>query len=217
MARSLSFFSEYNFFVHYKPGKTNTFADALSRRSDYDPRMALSRQATQDDNEDDRCATCVPLNLTRVTPELCLNDEIVAAYANDPDYADIIAYLRAPSDAALGALSRTKREHIQRYSIDGDLLLSIIDKSDAPRTVIANDLDLRARIIHEYHDAPIGGHLDREKTFAAVSLDFFWPHMYKRVHNWARTCKICQRVNPSPSSQAPLRPLTIAAEAWRSF
>ncbi|KAG3079066.1 hypothetical protein PI125_g20807 [Phytophthora idaei] len=32
MARWLSFFSEYNFVVHYKPGKNNILADALSRR-----------------------------------------------------------------------------------------------------------------------------------------------------------------------------------------
>ncbi|KAE9296222.1 hypothetical protein PF008_g24063 [Phytophthora fragariae] len=31
MARWLSFFAEYNFIVHYKPGKNNTLADALSR------------------------------------------------------------------------------------------------------------------------------------------------------------------------------------------
>ncbi|KAE9291458.1 hypothetical protein PR003_g25030 [Phytophthora rubi] len=31
MARWLSFFAEYNFVVHYKPGKNNTLADALSR------------------------------------------------------------------------------------------------------------------------------------------------------------------------------------------
>uniref|UniRef100_A0AAV1UEN4 Integrase catalytic domain-containing protein n=1 Tax=Peronospora matthiolae TaxID=2874970 RepID=A0AAV1UEN4_9STRA len=128
----------------------------------------------------------------------------------------MIAYLRAPSDAALGALTRTKREHTQRHSIDGNLLLHSIDKIDAPRTVIANDLDSRAQITHEYHDAPIGGHLGREKTFAAVSRDFFWPHMYKWIRNWVRTCEICQHVKPSPSSQATLRPLSIAAEAWRS-
>lgn len=112
MARWLSFFSEYNFVVHYKPGKTNILADTLSRRPDYDPRSALSRQTADDDEDDDRCATCVALNLTRFTPELNLFDEIVAAYKNDPDYADIITYLLAPSDDALGSLSKTKRDHI---------------------------------------------------------------------------------------------------------
>ena len=77
-------------------------------------------------------------------------------------------------------------------------------------------MDLPVRIIHEYNDDPFGDPLGREKTFAAVSRDFFWPHMYKWVCNWIRLCEICQRVKPSPSSQAPLRPLTIAAEARRS-
>ena len=33
----LSFFSEYNFVVHYRSGKTSILADAPSRRPDYDP------------------------------------------------------------------------------------------------------------------------------------------------------------------------------------
>ncbi|POM60823.1 Pol protein [Phytophthora palmivora] len=36
MARWLSFFAEYNFRVEYKLGKLNVFADALSRRPDYE-------------------------------------------------------------------------------------------------------------------------------------------------------------------------------------
>ncbi|KAE9025002.1 hypothetical protein PR003_g13141 [Phytophthora rubi] len=62
----------------------------------------------------------------------------------------------------------------------------------------------------------MGAHVGREKTFAAVSRDFFWPHMYKWVPKWVRTCETCQRAKPSKSSQAPLRPLSIATEAWRS-
>ena len=37
MARWLSFFAEYNFSVEYKPGRLNVVADALSRRTDFEP------------------------------------------------------------------------------------------------------------------------------------------------------------------------------------
>ncbi|OWZ19522.1 polyprotein [Phytophthora megakarya] len=57
-----------------------------------------------------------------------------------------------------------------------------------------------------------GGHLGREKTFASLSHDFYWPHMY----TWVRSCEACQRVKPNPSKQAPLRPLPIATDACSS-
>ena len=44
---------------------------------------------------DVRCVMRVSMNLTRVILESFLFDEIVASYNSDPDYTDIIAYLRA--------------------------------------------------------------------------------------------------------------------------
>ena len=52
MAHWLFSFFKYNFGAHYKPGKTNILADALSRLPDYDSPNALSHQYI-DDNEDD--------------------------------------------------------------------------------------------------------------------------------------------------------------------
>ena len=40
--------------------------------------------------------------------------------------------------------------------------------------------------------------------------------MYKWIRKWVRSCETCQRVMPAPSTQAPLRPLPIATEAWKS-
>jgi hypothetical protein len=56
-----------------------------------------------------------------------------------------------------------------------------IDTYDTPRVVIPADDGLRTRLVHKYHDTPVGGHLGREKTFAALSRDFFCPRMYKWI------------------------------------
>ncbi|GMF24652.1 unnamed protein product [Phytophthora fragariaefolia] len=72
-----------------------------------------------------------------------LRDETVAAYADDAVYANILAYLRSPSDETLGALSGNTRNQINRYHLDDDLLCYNIDRFDAPRVVVSNDDDLR--------------------------------------------------------------------------
>ncbi|KAE9281308.1 hypothetical protein PR003_g27714 [Phytophthora rubi] len=216
MARWLSFFAEYNFVVHYKPDKNNILADALSRRPDYDPRRLTRHQDIPDDDDD--CATCVTLGISATvsSPVLLLRQQIADVYEEDAFYAAIIRYLRNPTADTLAKLTRPTRDVITRYDLDGDLLTYAIDTFDTPRVVIPADDDLRARLVHEYHDTPAGGHLGREKTFAALSRDFFWPRMYKWIRKWVRSCEICQRVKPAASKQAPLRPLPIATSAWRS-
>ncbi|KAE8881862.1 hypothetical protein PF005_g9126 [Phytophthora fragariae] len=176
MARWLSFFAEYNFVVLFKPGKNNILADALSWRPDYDPRRLTRHQdIPDDDDDDDDCTTCVTLgiNATVSSPVLPLRQQIADAYEEDAFYAAIIRYLRNPTADTLAKLTR--------YDLDGDLLTYAIDTFDTPRVVIPADDDLRARLVHECHDAPAGGHLGHEKTFAALSRDFFWPRMNKSI------------------------------------
>ena len=36
------------------------------------------------------------------------------------------------------------------------------------------------------------------------------------MRKYVRACEVCQRVNPSPSSRAPLQPLPVPAECWQS-
>ncbi|KAE9333692.1 hypothetical protein PR003_g13904 [Phytophthora rubi] len=179
----------------------------------------FAKDIPDDDDDDDDCATCVTLgiNATGSSPVLPLRQQIADAYEEDAFYAAIIRYLRNPRADTLAKLTRPTRDAITCCDLDGDLLTYAIDTFDTPRVVIPADDDLRARLVHEYHDAPAGGHLGREKTFAALSRDFFWPRMYKWIRKWVRSCEICQRVNPAASKQAPPRPLLIATSAWRSM
>ncbi|KAE9064523.1 hypothetical protein PF007_g29168 [Phytophthora fragariae] len=136
MARWLSFFAEYNFVVHYKPGKNNILADALSRRPGYDPRRLTRHQdIPDDDDDDDDCATCVTLgiNATVSSPVLPLRQQISDAYEEDSFYAAIIRYLRNPTADTLAKLTHPTRDAITRYDLDGDLLTYAIDTFDTPR------------------------------------------------------------------------------------
>ncbi|GMF27758.1 unnamed protein product [Phytophthora fragariaefolia] len=171
----------------------------------------------KDDDED--CAVCMELGIyaTVSRPVLSLRQQITDAYDDVAFYAGSIRYLRNPTADALAKLSRPTRDTITRYDLDRDLLTYTIDTFDTPRVVIPADDDLRARLLHEYHDAPASGHLGRVKTFAATSRDFFWPRMNKCIHKWVRSCEVCQCVKPTTSKQAPLRLPPIATSSWRSI
>ena len=141
----LSFFAEYNFEVKYKPGKQNAWADALSRRPDYelDHVTTLSSSVT---------------------------DLIRTSYARDEP---CVALLRAlgseefkDSDIELSARLRAR---LHRYSIDQGLLCYSTDVDDTPRIVVPHDEELKYRILYEAHDTALSGHLGREKTYGSVS------------------------------------------------
>ena len=110
MARWLSFFAEYSFFVHYKPVSGNIHADALSRRPDNYPRSTVTAPALTDDDEDE-CVACVAffVNATQVTVVNPLRVDIATAYSLDVFYAPIIRYCRKPSDVTLRDLTASAR------------------------------------------------------------------------------------------------------------
>ncbi|GMF53753.1 unnamed protein product [Phytophthora fragariaefolia] len=173
--------AERNYPVHDKELLAMRYALIKFRvRPDYDPRRLTRYQGVHDNEDDDEdCAVCVELgiNATVSSPILPLRQQIADAYDDDAFYAGIIRYPSNPTADALAKLTRPTRDTITRYDLDGDLLTYAIDTFDTPRVVIPADDDLRARLVHEYHDAPVGGHLGREKTFAAISRDFFWPRI----------------------------------------
>ncbi|KAF1321538.1 reverse transcriptase, partial [Globisporangium splendens] len=176
MARWFSFFAEYNFVVHYKPGKTNILADALSRRPDYDPK-------TKSEDTDGACRLCEGVQAIAVQATTTVREEIVEGYKSDETCRDLLKYFKDPSDKALQGLPSRTRSRVHRFRV---------------------------------HNGPSAGRLGREKTFLSLSRDYYWPHMYKWVRKYVRTCEICQRVKPSGSTQAPLRPLAVPSDSWKS-
>ncbi|POM58900.1 Pol protein [Phytophthora palmivora] len=178
MARWLSFFAEHNFRVEYKPGKLNVLADALSRRPDY--KLA---------------------HISRVTTDLY--DRIRLEYQADENYASLVQFLSDGKDAKVDRLSPRQRAQLHRYELADGLLHFRVDPGDSPRAVVPNDEDPKYDILLEAHDAPMSGHLGREKTYQMASPTFWWSHMYK--------------VKPSGQDSAPLRSLPVPTDSWKAM
>uniref|UniRef100_A0AAV1V8N4 Reverse transcriptase domain-containing protein n=1 Tax=Peronospora matthiolae TaxID=2874970 RepID=A0AAV1V8N4_9STRA len=205
MARWLSFFAEYNFTVEYKPGRLNVVADALSRRPDFEPVVKPNSE------------TATVAVMTSSIPSSTLYDDVRRAYAQDGEIMKLLTHLSQPSRESLKRLSSAYRSASDRYITRDGLLYYTAFTGDTPRVVIPDDTDLRLRIMFEYHDAPIGVHRGREKTYLTVSRDFYWPRQYQFVREYVRACEVCQRVKSSPSLRAPLQPLPVPAASWESI
>ena len=66
-------------------------------------------------------------------------------------------------------------------------------QGEADRLCVPDGGGLRARILQECHDTPLGGHFGRHKTAALVRRLAYWPGQTREVDSYVRSCGICQR------------------------
>lgn len=83
------------------------------------------------------------------------------------------------------------------------------------RLCVPADPLVRAQVLQQCHDSPTSGHLGRDKTYARVSRDFYWPTLYADVRSYVKSCRTCQRNKGDTSKPAGLlMPLPIPLEPW---
>ncbi|KAF8667767.1 hypothetical protein RHS04_09261 [Rhizoctonia solani] len=182
------FLSNFNFEIHYCPGKQSGKPDALSRQSDYvdtppEPEVMLPAEVFANTSEE----------------ELEIVTEVRSKLREDPSLEPIIQFLTEDADNAPPSIQKA----YQDYDWEEELLW-YCGKLAVP------DLEsLKERILKEFHDSPLAGHPGQQRTLKLISRSYWWPGMKSSAKEWVECCPTCQANCRAHAPVISLKPLEV--------
>ena len=137
---------------------------------------------------------CLLLNLNWMTLAF---EHIKDLYAHDPTFATPYAK----------CLTHTSWE---RYYIkDGYLMRA--NKLCIP------ECSLRLLPLQESHGGGLMGHVGRDKTFAMLSKNYYWPKMFQDVNRFTNRCSTCHKAKSKAQSHGLYMHLPIPYQPWEDI
>ena len=110
-------------------------------------------------------------------------EKVKEAYKLDIGAQELIQALDKSSDK----ISPELQKKAQQFTLQNGALYF------KDRIYVPTDPKLRLKLLQEYHDTPIAGYLRVEKTYEALSRNFYWPKMANNLKSFVTSCDICQR------------------------
>ena len=195
---------ELDLHIEYKPGKTNSHADTLSRYPV--PLSPLDCANTE---------TCALVAAVAVTKEDTLSEtdhsrldhDLSTRQRNDGSIRRIIDYLERGD---LPQCEKEARELVlgkSQYTLLDNILYHI--EPDHTLRVIPPTAD-RERLFKEAHEGPFSGHLREAKIHGQLSRHYWWPGMRRDIVTWCRMCITCATRSVGRRAQPPLTPIPVA-------
>ncbi|QRW26175.1 Retrotransposable element Tf2 protein [Rhizoctonia solani] len=187
-ARWRIFLSDFNFEIHYRPGKQLGKPDALSRRADYvdtppNPEVMLPAEVFANTSEE----------------ELDIVTEIRTKLRDDPSLEPIIKFLTEDADNAPPSIRKAYRE----YDWEEDLLWY------RGKLVVPDSETTKDRLLREFHDSPLAGHPGQQRTLELLSRNYWWPGMKSSAKEWVECCPVCQANRRAHAPVIALKPLEV--------
>jgi hypothetical protein len=205
-ARWADVLSQFNFLIMYRPGATNR-ADALTRREQDlgDHTAAKISLRTQ--------TLLRPEHLDpRIQAELSTDPSGAEMYPIDPSGLDLIDELLQTNRTAPSLQEyREKAKNVTSpWSLENGLL------KHQERLVVAEEQNLRTRLIAEAHTQVFTAHPGKNKTRRIIGDRYYWPGMVTDIDRYVRNCNDCRRSTiPRDKTPGLLKPLPIPDRPWQ--
>jgi hypothetical protein len=199
---------DYSFKVHHLSGEKNVVADALSRRSDYEAAHQQESETRRQRGAVDRPRLQLEMAglVSSGTQPMVASSSIVS-----PSLLDEIRAV-ALTDVTYYQPLLSNAEHLGLIVRDG------LVYSASGLLYIPMGSTIRATLLQEVHDAPVGGHLGREKTYARLTAHVYWNGIYADVADYVRSCVSCGQSKARNHTAADLlHPLPIPSRRWETI
>ena len=198
--RWMEFLEDYDFTLHYHPGKANVVADVLSRKSQGVLDSIASREwqmletVGQFRLQYDEQAQGT-LGSMMATPSLL--SRVIESQVQDAELVSIRGRVQ------LGTADEGWAIHT-----DGSLQYR-------GRVVVPQSTDLREEILKEFHCSQFAVHPGGMKMYHDLHRQYYWSGMKRHVGDFVRRCLTCQQVKVEHQRPAGLlQPLEIAEWKW---
>ena len=192
----MEFYEDYDFTLHYHPGKENVVADALSRKSHGVLASIASREwrmletVGQFRLQYDEQAQGT---LGSMMAMLSLLSRVIESQVQDAELVSIRGRVQSGTAGEGWAIH-----------INGSLRYR-------GRVVVPQSTDLREEILREFHCSRFALHPSGTNMYHDLRRQYYWSGMKRHVGDFVRRCLTCQQVKAEHQRPAGLlQPLEIA-------
>ncbi|GMP22048.1 hypothetical protein CsSME_00000233 [Camellia sinensis var. sinensis] len=197
--RWLELIKDYDLEIRYHPGKANTVADALSRKSTGSVACLLTeqREILQD------------FEKSEIEVVVCEQGGLIAAITAEPAIVDEIKQKQKEDEFLRKVIDEFEVSPKAEFSIENGML------KFRNRICVPVIPELKKRVLDEAHRSVFAMHPGNNKMYRDLKQTYWWPKMKKEIAEHVSKCLQCQQVKAEHQKPGGLlQPLPIPEWKW---